>query len=250
MSVRVDKKFKMRKIGIILMILILFLSVFIILFTKTDYFNISKINVKGNSSIEASKIIIISGLKKDMSILKFNKKTIVKNLIKNPYIENVKIKRKLPNTIELNIIEREGTCFINHLEKYILIDSKGIVLEKFIDRKFDLPVITNMPIKVSQLGSQLVTLEDNGIKIITEFIESCNEVNIIEEFEEISFKNKNNIKITIKSGIKVAFGELNNVKYKLSYIYNILQKLEEQNIINGTIHLENLENIYFTTSEI
>lgn len=250
MSVRVDKKLKIRKIRTIVMILLLFISVFIILLTKTDYFNIKKINVKGNSSIETNDIIKASGLKKGMSILKFNKKTTINNLIKNPYIKNIKIKRKFPDTIQLNIVERKGICFFNHLEKFLLIDTEGIVLEKNTNRKMDLPIITNSNIEVAQLGSKIVTLEDNELEILIELIESSEDINIKNEFIEIDLKDKNNVKITIKSGIKVAFGELNNVKYKLSYINKILEKFKEDNIINGTLHLENLENIYFTTSEI
>ncbi len=46
----------------------------------------------------------------------------------------------------------------------------------------------------------------------------------------INLYDDNNIKIELIDGIKVAFGPLDNVKYKLSFLYEIIKDMEKKEV--------------------
>ena len=52
------------------------------------------------------------------------------NLGKNPYFSDVKVKRKLPSTLIIELKERAQIAAIVYGDKYVVIDKEGTVLRK------------------------------------------------------------------------------------------------------------------------
>ena len=100
-------------------------------------FNIKEINVTGNN------IVSISELSKEQNIFKFFNKKVVENVKSNPYVETAKVKRKLPNKVEIQVEERERTFNIEFMNGYAYINNQGYILE-ISQEKLDLPVIQGL----------------------------------------------------------------------------------------------------------
>ena len=69
-------------------------------------FNIKEISVENNDFLSKDTIISLSELSTGQNIFKINKNNIARKIETNAYVENVKIKRKLPNKIILEVTER------------------------------------------------------------------------------------------------------------------------------------------------
>lgn len=67
----------------------------IVFFLLSDLFNIKEIKVLNNNKISAQEIIERSTLKANINMFKFLKRSVAEKIKQNPYIETVKIKRKL-----------------------------------------------------------------------------------------------------------------------------------------------------------
>ena len=87
-------------------------------------FNIKEINVTGNNIVSSETIVSISELSKEQNIFKFFNKKVVENVKTNPYVETAKVKRKLPNKVEIQVEERERTFNIEFMNGYAYIKTR------------------------------------------------------------------------------------------------------------------------------
>ena len=94
-----SKKKKQKKRGKILLTIILIIAIVIVflLILYSDLFNIKNITVLNNSKVTTQEIIQNSGLAIGNNMFKTFKTTSEKGIKTNPYIENVKITKKLKN---------------------------------------------------------------------------------------------------------------------------------------------------------
>lgn len=131
---------------------------------------IKNIYIDGNNILSDNEIIELSSLSNYPSFL-LTKSTDIKNKLKsNPYIENVKIKKKLGNIIELHIKEYTPIC-INANQ---LILSNGNKLDNTYNLS-DIPTLTN-------------EIEDK--KIYQKFVKKFTIIdkNILRQISEIEYQ--------------------------------------------------------------
>lgn len=95
------------------------------------FFTISDITVEGTDRYTSQQVIDASGIEADDSIFFFNSSAAeisIKNSL--PYVESVKVTRKLPGRVEIEITESVPLASFSHEDSYYVIDAKGRILEK------------------------------------------------------------------------------------------------------------------------
>ena len=110
--------------------LIILIVTIVLLILLSDLFNINEINVVNNNRISSEEIIRLSGIQVNEKMFKFLKIKAKEGIKTNPYIENVKIHRKLNRIIEINVEERVPTFMLVKEEDYYYINNQGYILEK------------------------------------------------------------------------------------------------------------------------
>lgn len=147
---RKEKNRKRRNLFIIAGIII---GLFILSFTKLV--NVDRVVVKGNNYFLDSEIISMAHVKMGNNLIyKPGKIRIKSYLLQNPYIEKVKVHRRLPSTLVIKVKEREQMAAIPYDGKYIVTDSDRIVLRKTTDMPH-LTVIEGVKIKKMKLAKEL-----------------------------------------------------------------------------------------------
>lgn len=147
---RKEKNRKRRNLFIIAGIII---GLFILSFTKLV--NVDRVVVKGNNYFLDSEIISMAHVKMGNNLIyKPGKIRIKSYLLQNPYIEKVKVHRRLPSTLVIKVKEREQMAAIPYDGKYIVTDSDRIVLRKTTDMPH-LTVIEGIKIKKMKLAKEL-----------------------------------------------------------------------------------------------
>lgn len=147
---RIEKNRKRRNLFIIAGIII---GLFILSFTKLV--NVDRVVVKGNNYFLDSEIISMAHVKMGNNLIyKPGKIRIKSYLLQNPYIEKVKVRRRLPSTLVIKVREREQMAAIPYDGKYIVTDSDRIVLRKTTDMPH-LTVIEGIKIKKMKLAKEL-----------------------------------------------------------------------------------------------
>lgn len=239
---KVDKKVKKKKKGIIFFIFLMTFFIFIILSFRTSLFNISSIDIVGNKKISREQVIRALGGTINENIFKVNIKNMEINLKKHPYIKEAEVKRKLPDKLVVNIVERREKFIIPYMESYVYSDDESFILR--IENEPDVekvPIIIGMNIEKPQIGNKIVLEKGKDIEELGNFIKIADKVKLLEQMKSIDLSQDENININLRNGIKVAFGPLNNVKYKLSYLYSILEDVSKKGL--------NCKHIYFNKGE-
>ena len=115
----------------VVIIFSLILIVVIVLYTSLNsgIFNSDNIEIEGNKYVESEYIIKALEVNNNKNIFRYNIKDMEEILLNNKYIDKVEIKRLLPNTLKVSIIEKEIVANLYNEEIYCYIDKEGNFIE-------------------------------------------------------------------------------------------------------------------------
>lgn len=205
-----------------------------IYFLLSPYFNIKEIKATGNTKISDEELISLSGIQIEENTFKIINSKIVNNVKQNAYVESVKIKRKLPSIIEIQISERTPTYMISLANAYVYINNQGYFLE-VSKEKLNLPILVGYSTKEGEIhvGSRLCTEDLQKLNDVLQIIKVAESNEIKNLVTKINILNKNNYILELKSEKKnVHIGDCSNLSTKMLYIKSIL---EENKNIEGEI---------------
>ena len=131
-DVTVRKKKKRKKKNHLLRLLILVaVCAGLYLAMTQGVFDIRKTVVSGNSYYTDEQVADKGGIKNGGNIFfDMSTRSVKKKLLKDPYIENAQVHRKLPATVRIKVEERKEAAAVVYGTSYFVIDSAGIVLKK------------------------------------------------------------------------------------------------------------------------
>lgn len=225
---RVEKKMKRRRMFFRLLLLISLIFIMFVLALNTDFFIIDNIKVLGNNKISEDIIISASSINFEENIFKISTRNGKKNIENLSYIKEVEIKRKFPKGISIEIIERKEIIQIKEISSYVLIDINGYILDIVDVQNEKLPLLFGFNIESKKAGDNVFfEIEDDEKK---GFILESESIKILHKMKEIDLVDNNNINILLNDGIPVAFGTLDDVKYKLNLLNEILIDIEKKQI--------------------
>ena len=204
-------------------------------------FNIKDIKVLNNSQISTDTIISLSELKYDENIFKFYSKNVIEKIKENPYIENVKIHRKLPNTIEIDIEERVPKYSVDYMGKYAYINNQGYLLEISEDSK-KLPIILGVSTAEENIvpGNRLNNDDLTKLEDVIKIMNSAKENNLDTKVTSIDISDKSDYIIYLEEEKKkVHLGDNTNLSNKMLYVVAIMEKEKEKEgdiYVNGDLN--------------
>jgi cell division protein FtsQ len=221
------KREKRRKI-LLNFILLLFVFILLYLFAfKTDFFTIKNIEIVGNKKLSNDAILNVSMCVKGENIFKINKNYCQDSINSLAYIKGVEIERRLPSTIKIKVKEREEVAAIPYIGALVYIDEEGCILN--IEEKsgeINLPQIFGLDLVNLKIGDFLFKGEEEKL----DFLRIGKSNNTLKQMKYINFSSEENTMLELKNNIKVAFGPLDNVKYKLSFLNEILKDIDKKEL--------------------
>jgi cell division septal protein FtsQ len=148
-----------KRIVIAIALLILFSTITAQLKIEITKFNLKKIQIKNNSILNEKDIkkLLIPLYEKNLIFLSYSE--IEKTLMQNSFIESFNIKKKYPQSLKIEIFEKQPVAILfNKKEKFYLSDKSELI--KFTkDLKFkDLPYVIGEPKKFKILYATLKKL--------------------------------------------------------------------------------------------
>lgn len=217
----------------------------------TVFFNISSIHIAGTGSYSEEQIEQLCDINiGDNMFLIDEDKCKEKLTAALPYIYDITIKRKLPDSISIEITEAQPAYIIKNDDKtYTFLDDNLKVLENASKDKYDEAIVISNAIPVSNAPGHIIEFENedtlNSIKSI---------VNAIKEIEltdvsMISSTDKNNNSILYKNRITFELGDCKDLENKLYKALAAAEELDRKNDkIKGKLNVATGQQIYFTES--
>ena len=241
-------KNKARNVLIILAVFIGFLALGITL-SLTIFFKITDINVTGSSAYTAEEIILLSTIEKDDNLFLIDKNECITKLTEAlPYIYDVKITRKLPATVNLEITDGTAAFAIeNGDDSYILTDDRLKVLEAMSPEKpSGVIMITDTAVESAIPGYAIGFENEDVSQCILSLVSAIQALNMTEA-TSISSTDKNNNSIVYNNRITFKLGSCNNLESKINRGLTVCAELDKHNdSIRGTVNLSVDKQSYFT----
>ena len=219
------RKRKARKIAIKYSFVFVLFIFAVILFLLSPVFYIKNIEVEGNSKISSEQIKALLQINSTTNIFEESNNKVNAKLKENKYIEKADVRRILPSTLKVNVVEREVEYLLEYANSYAYTDKKGNILE-----------VSANPVegKVKIIGYSTKSLNEQE-KLDESDIEKLNNVNsILQSAEQFEIRNKitsiniadqDDYQIYIESEKKIVhLGDTKNLDTKMIYIKAILEK--------------------------
>ena len=222
----------------VVIIFSLILIVVIVLYTSLNsgIFNSDNIEIEGNKYVESEYIIKALEVNNNKNIFRYNIKDMEEILLNNKYIDKVEIKRLLPNTLKVSIIEKEIVANLYNEEIYCYIDKEGNFIDE-IDENKDNEVIT-VHIDYNKTDSQEIKFKnEENKKRLLYLLEYIKEEGIYKKIDNIDMTKPNSINMSTKEDINILLNSDEELKYNISRLAMILADLQNKKQKGGEIDL-------------
>lgn len=215
----------------------------------TVFFNIASLHITGSGTYSEEQIEQLCNINIGDNMFLIDKDKCKDKLTTAlPYIYDVTIKRKLPDTVSIEITEAQPAYIIKNDDKtYTLLDDNLKVLENASKDKYDGAVTISKAIPVSNEPGHTVEFENedtlNCIKSIVEAVKAVQ----LEDVSVISSADKNNNSILYKNRITFELGDCKDLENKLYKALAAVDELDKRNNkIKGNLNVSDGKQIYFT----
>jgi len=219
--------------------------IFAAFFVSSSFFEIKFIEVQGNKRVSREEIIKLSSIYYGENIFRINKKNSMRSIFQNPFIKMIKITRVLPGKVVIEVIEREVMAYVPYVGSYLNIDAEGMILQiSPAASKGELPVVKGMKFETFKVGEFLDIENKEQLTVTTTLVSELKRAGMIESVSEIDVTDLSDIKLAVKQGIKVNFGSMDNVEYKVNFAKTIIEDATKNNL-KGTIEMGHKGNPIF-----
>lgn len=236
------RKLNSKKIIISIIILLFIALGGTIYYLTTPVFNIANVEVYGNDKNSIETYISLSKINLGTTnIFAITNNSVEKNIKENSYVKEVEMKRKLPNTIQLYITEREVAYQIEYTGKYIYLDDQGYMLEISEDKK-DVPTIKGFSTLKGNInvGQRLIDEDLIKLNVVAKFINYCKYNTIENKLTDIDVTEDTNYTMYFKEDKKTVYlGDASNLSERLSLLKTILNNEKNKEIeifMNGNLN--------------
>lgn len=230
-KVRKKKKRKKKHYLLRFIVLIAFFTGMYFFFTSS-LFDIQKITVENNSHYTQEQIISLAGAKTGENLFEASLSAMKEKLLADPYIKNVKLKRRLPAEVVIIVEERKEDAAVPYGGKYIVIDNDGMVLRQ-ADQEPALTLLLGMTIKNMKPGTPLEVEDNTSLTDTLKLLEDVKK-------HELYFKRVDVSKVVIKAYIYdqlICEGTPDDIRNNMDSLQEVLYDLYTKGIERGVIKM-------------
>lgn len=212
----------------------------------SSFFAIKNIQILGNETIPTEEILAAVDNYYGMNLLSIKEKQIIDVLQATIPIKDVNVHYKLPDTLLLEVEEREIAAALNYLSSFALIDTQGITV-KFVSRleTYEIPVITGLKVIDAKIAKKPVFEGDSAhFEVLLKLIETAKP--ILHELSEINLvidgNNEPSFYLYTLDGYQVFLGKWDDKK--ITTMQELLADLRDRNIGKGLLDISHNTPIF------
>lgn len=220
-----QKKIRKRRLKIFFVIMLILSILTSVILCLTVFFPIEKINFKGSKIYTSEQLLKASGIEKGDNLFTVSKSEIESRLRKKlPYVEEIKLERKLPETLNVKVTDAEefACYFIDN--KHYIVSQSGWVLKTVPEKPTNIYTVYGAKAKC-KVGSQIEFL-DSALKDLTDELSAVlldTEIKI----NSIDVSNILSINLQVEDRFEVKLGTSNFLNEKIKHLSGMIEKISE-----------------------
>lgn len=226
---RQEKKRTRRTVFYVL--LLLFISAIFLAVCVTVFLNVETININGLQKYTYDDVIAHIPIEIGDNIYSFDAEEIEAIITESlPYVGSVEIKRDLPTTIEVNIIEKEPYFAAELAGDTYILSSDLKVLEKLSDtstKNSDLTMLTLNSVRRCIVGTDLEFVDERTYDAVLSLYDSFEANSIETKIKKVDVRSRFDIYVNYDSRFEVYLGDTDNIDIKIQFLVGIIDELDE-----------------------
>ncbi len=219
-----------------------------LVFGMSVFFRVSNIEVSGADHYTESEIVEASGVKVGDNLMFVNREAVQNRLSTELiYIGTVKVSRKLPNTVVIDVSESGTVASVNTDSGIWLIDKNCKLLEKFdtADTTTYIQISGISGVKPQKGSLMSVSQEDQPKeKCLSDILCALTDSNMLSDVNSVDVSNVTNAEFKYLNRFTVKLGKNQNLDYKFELLLGAVSKLESDK--TGTIDLSQDKKAQFS----
>ncbi len=218
------------------LLILVFMVTTTIVLTTTVFFKIKNITVTGNEHYDDRSIILSSGILLEENMFRLKDQQIGDKLVEEySYISKVKIRRKLPDTIVLEITEATPIGAIDAGAGYTLISEEGRVLECNTPvLPEEMPIVIGFSEETPAQGSYLDETDSENVKRMRLVMEAAENTGF-SYFNIIDLSDPYDLKLYYQDIFEIVLGTDSNLEYKMELILKVIETQDLLTSFRGII---------------
>lgn len=243
---RIKRRRKFKKLATLFLLAFAVLCVGALL-ALTVFFKINTIKFTGERVYSDSQILEQSGIEKGKSLFSVNEEKLNELLPRKlPYIKSVKVARKLPDTLTIEVTAtREAAAFISGAG-YVLVDDTGKVLDSDASMlRENVAIVSGIQPKDITEGAVVSFGEASVNEDFTTILSTLSESGFVG-VTEIVLTDDGEFKLIYENRITIKLGSTNNLSLKLQ---RAKAAIDKEDLINpyaeGVLDLKTEPYAYF-----
>ena len=164
---------------------------------RAQVFSINRIVVRGNARLSTGEIMaIVDGLRGG-SLLSANLETYRAKLLDSPWVATATLRRVLPSTIDLRIVERVPMAIGRLGTQLYLVDASGVIIDEYGPQyaQFDVPIVDGL---VQTPSAATPVVDPERARLAARFIEALSAAPALRQHvSQIDVSNAHNLVVLI-----------------------------------------------------
>lgn len=202
------------------------------------FFKVEDVEVFGNGKFTAVYIKGLAKIDPDTHMLSLDEEKIKANIEEaEPYLEVVAVTKKLPQTVRIEVKERQPKAYVSYAQNYLLTDKDANILEMMtvLPEERLYPVVEGFSITGAALGRQINTEDTFKITVMGEILTALENRTAADTIVTIDLSDVNNIRMTALSGLSIKFGQADKIADKIKWIDKGLAQLTKDGRKTGVL---------------
>ena len=204
-------------------VILLIASIGLYFSMKSDAFGIDHISVSGNTLTDAETIMKIAAVPAGENIFQINTAQHEKYIEDLYYIKKAKIKRVLPSSIVIVVVEKEPIFIVSDGGNYIYLDENLVAIkEQAMADTPSIPLLSNVKVLNAQAGQQIevekVGVLDMAYKIALEL----KKLGVIHNVSEFYMTEEGGMNLYTKGGSVIRIKNMKMFEENVQFIYTML----------------------------
>ena len=206
---------------VFLVTLILVISLFAL-----PIFKITAININGLDNLNRAQIEEMITANIGDNIFTFSTSKSRKNILANNYVEDVKVKRELPNMVLVELQEYKLRGYVPYMGSYLYINDYGLVLDVQKEMSKQRPVVEGLSFKDFTVGEILNVENPSTFDTMVDLSKLFDKYELLGDVVRVDVTDVNNIHLYVDR-IDVEFGSFDDANRKMLTFIEILKQLDK-----------------------
>jgi len=195
--------------------------------SRNPHFELKNMIMSSDGRLSSDQLLEYAAVEPPLNLFAVDFDRVRENLLAVPWIESVRIQRKLPDTLVVQAVERTAMARIRQ-KKWgfpFLVDPHGIVMPSTRSGQ-SLPLIEGVKLEELRPGEQVI---DSGVQYVLEILAAADTIGLGAQvhFESFNLRHSDFITARLHEGVTARFPR-HSAREKLVRLVRVLQISREQ----------------------